>query len=129
MTVPFWCLLVACLIPIILSWVSGYYRQQQFGAVDNKLPRLQSAKLEGAGARAVAAQQNAWEALQVFTAAVFVAHASGVADAANAALAAQLFIVARVLHAVFYLADKDILRSLAFLVSFGSSIWLFVMAV
>lgn len=129
MPIPFWCLLVACLIPIILSWVSGYYRQKQFGAVDNKQPRLQSAKLEGAGARAIAAQQNAWEALMVFTAAVFVAHASGVVDAANAALAAEIFIAARVLHAIFYLADKDALRSLAFLVSFGCSIWLFVMAV
>lgn len=128
MIVPFWCLLVACLIPIILSWVSGYYRQKQFGAVDNKQPRLQSARLEGAGARAIAAQQNAWEALAVFTAAVFVAYASGVADAANAALAAEIFIAARVLHAIFYLANKDALRSLAFLVSYGCSIWLFIMA-
>ena len=56
-------LFVGALLPIALSWVGGYYRMQQFGSVDNKHPRVQSAGLEGAGARAVAAQSNAWEAL------------------------------------------------------------------
>ena len=47
-----------------------FSRMRQFGAIDNKDPRGQSAKLEGVGARAVAAQQNAWEALAVFIAGV-----------------------------------------------------------
>lgn len=127
MTTPFWCLLVACLLPIVWAWVSGYYRQQQLGSVDNKNPRDQYGQLEGPGARAVAAQSNAWEALAVFSAAVFVSHLAG-ADPADTALAAQIFIVARVLHGVFYIADKDLLRSLSFLVGMGCSIWLFVMA-
>ncbi len=127
MTIPFWCLLIATILPLTTSWVGSYYRQKQFGTVDNKNPRAQNAQLTGAGARAVAAQQNAWEALAVFTAALLVSQHLG-ADPEKAATAAMAFIVARVLHAVFYIADKDILRSLAFMVSYGCCIWLFLMA-
>lgn len=128
MTVPFWCLFIAAMLPISLSWVSGYFRQKELGEVDNKEPRVQCAQLTGPGRRAVAAQQNAWEALAMFTAAVMVAHLAG-ADAAKMAIAAQVFIVARLLHALFYIIDKDVLRSIAFLTSWGCTIWLFVMAV
>ncbi|MFA7555226.1 MAG: MAPEG family protein [Spongiibacteraceae bacterium] len=127
MTVPFWCLLVVSLIPLVLTWVGAYFRKQQLGEVDNKNPRAQYALLTGVGARAVAAQQNAWEALLVFATAVFVAHLAG-ADAAKAALAAQVFVIARVLHALFYLMDKDALRSLVFMVGLGCCIWLYVLA-
>lgn len=127
MTVPFWCLLIAAVLPILLSWVSGYYRNKQLGTVDNKNPRDQCAQLTGAGARAVAAQSNAWEALAVFTAAVMVAHSLG-ADPGKSATAAMVFVAARVLHGVFYIANKDALRSVCFLVGFGCSLWLFLMA-
>ena len=127
MTVPFWCLLIAAILPILLSWVSGYYRNKQLGTIDNKNPRLQNAQLTGAGARAVAAQQNAWEALAVFTAAVMVSHLLA-ADADKAATASMIFIAARVIHGITYVADKDALRSLSFLVGFGCCLWLFLMA-
>ena len=127
MTIPFWCLLIAVVLPILWSWVSGYYRQKQFGAVDNKNPRAQNAQLTGAGARAVAAQSNAWEALAIFTAATMASQLLG-ADAEKMATASMVFIAARIFHGIFYIADKDILRSLSFLVGFGCCIWLFVMA-
>lgn len=127
MTVPFWCLFIATILPIALSWVGGYHRQQQLGSIDNKQPRTQNSQLKDAGARAVAAQKNAWEALAVFTAAVMVAHLTG-ANAQNAAIAAVVFIVARLLHAVFYLANQDTLRSLSFIIGYGCCVWLFLMA-
>jgi uncharacterized MAPEG superfamily protein len=127
MTVAFWCVFIACLLPIVMTWVCGYFRAKQFGKVDNKHPRLQYAQLEGSGARAYAAQQNAWEALPVFAAAVIIAHLAGV-DPAKSALAAQVFIVARVLYPIFYIANKDVLRSLAFIIGLGACIALFVMA-
>ncbi len=127
MTTPFWCLLIALLIPIALAGMGGFFRMRQFGTLDNKHPRQQAAQLEGAGARCMAAQQNAWEALAMFTAAVTVAHLAG-ADPGRSATAAQLFIGARVLHAVFYLANIDWARTLIFFVGLGSCIWLFVLA-
>jgi len=127
MTTPFWCLLIAVFIPFVLAGVGGYFKSQQFDSLDNNNPRVQSAKLEGAGARAVAAQQNAWEALAMFTPSIAVAHMAG-ADPGSSATAAMLFVVARVLHGGFYIADLAPLRSLSFLVASGSCIWLFTLA-
>ena len=118
------CLFIGAVIPIVLSWVGGYFRMQQFGKVDNKNPRGQSAGLENAGARAVAAQQNAWEALAIFTAGVVAFHArESVSDIAG--ILAMVWVAARVLHAIFYLIDLDVLRSLAFILSLGCSLALF----
>ncbi|MGJ8687676.1 MAG: MAPEG family protein [Spongiibacteraceae bacterium] len=127
MTTLLWCLLVACLMPIVLAGMGGYFKKQQFGALDNNNPRAQSALLTGTGARVVAAQGNAWEALAIFTAAVLVVQTTGV-DAAKTALVGQIFIAARVAHAFFYIRDIDILRSLSFMVGLGCCICLFVMA-
>ena len=128
MTVPFWCLLVAVVIPYVLAVFGATQRQAQLGQADNKNYRVtQVPKLVGAGSRAYAAQANAWEALAVFTAAVTVAHLSG-ADQRLSAIAALVFVGARVLHAVFYLADLDKLRSTSVAVGTGCCVWLFVLA-
>lgn len=127
MTTPFWCLLIALLIPIVLALVGSYFRFSQLGTLDNKHPRLQAAKLEGTGSRAYAAQQNAWEAFAMFTAAVVVAHLAD-ADPGRSATAAEVFIGARVLHPIFYLANIDSVRTVTFFASLGSCIWLFVLA-
>ncbi len=127
MTVPFVCLLIVVLLPYTLAPLGGYFKVKQLGTLDNKYPRLQGAQLEGIGARAWAAQANAWEALPVFASAVLVAHLSG-ADPDRSATAAILFVALRVLHATFYLANLDVLRSITFLGAMGSAIWLFVLA-
>lgn len=128
MTTPLWCLFIVALMPYPLAFLSGYFKNSQLGSVDNKNPRAQALLLEGPGARTVAAQANAWEALAVFTAAVVAAHLAG-ADPGSSATAAMLFVVARVLHAVFYVANLDLLRSLAFVFGLGNAIWLFSLAI
>jgi uncharacterized MAPEG superfamily protein len=127
MTTPFFCLLIAVLIPYVLSGVGGYYRTRQFGALDNENPRQQQAALEGVGARIQAAQDNAREALPVFTAAVVVAHLAGV-DPATASTLSVAFILFRVLHAVCYAASWATLRSVAFLAGFACCLLLFAQA-
>lgn len=117
MTTPLWCLVFVALLPYLLSFSGGYFRMRQFGAVDNKHPRLQAAQLEGVGARAYAAQANAWEALAVFTAAVVVLHVAN-PEAARGTTAANLslgFLATRVAHPIAYLANQDLVRSLVFL--------------
>ena len=114
MTTPLWCLVIVMFIPVPLSMIGGYFRAQAFGSADNKNPRSQAAKLEGAGARAYAAQQNAWEATAVFTVTIVVTHLAGVSPEA-AAPWAMGFVACRVLHPVFYLADIDKARSIAYL--------------
>lgn len=127
MTTPFWCLLVAVILPYAWAGVGGYHKKKQFGSIDANNPRAQSAALEGAGARANAAQLNSWEALPVFGAAVTVAHLSG-ADTGMSATASILFVAARVLYGVFYIKNLAPFRSLSFLVGLGACLWLFALA-
>jgi uncharacterized MAPEG superfamily protein len=127
MTIPFWCILAVLLMPIILSFVGAYYRGKAFGKADNKNPRAQVAQLEGAGARTYAAQENAWEAALLFTAAVLTSNLAGL-SAEAATPWALAFVVFRVLHAIFYIKDIDMARSGMFLGGFACVIALFVKA-
>ncbi len=127
MTLPLWALIGAVLLPYIISGITAVYRTRQFGSVDVKHPRVQAAKLEGIGARAVGAQANAWEALAVFAPAVILAHVAG-ADAGKAAMAAGIFLAARVLHLIVYLANIAPVRTLCFVVGLGCSLWLYWLA-
>ena len=121
------CLLILSLMPLVCAWIGGYFRQKQLGAVDNKEPRLQNQQLTGAGARAVAAQANTWEALAVFTAAVVAISISGL-DLAGIATLATVFVALRVLYIVLYLANQDILRSLVYLAGLGICVYFFYLA-
>ncbi len=130
MTTPLWCLVIVAFLPYPLAFLGSYYKQRQFGKVDNKNPRQQAAKLEGAGARAAAAQSNAWEALAVFTAVLAVLHFAN-PEAARGSTAANLslvFVAARIVHPIAYVANVDILRSIMFLVAMVCAVWLVVLA-
>jgi uncharacterized MAPEG superfamily protein len=124
MTTPLWCLVIVAILPYVLAPLGGYFRIQQFKGLDNKHPRIQQAKMEGIGARALVAQQNAWEALAFFTAAVVVSHFTQ-ADPGTASKLSVGFLVTRILHPVLYLANIDTLRSLVFLVGLGCGFGLF----
>jgi uncharacterized MAPEG superfamily protein len=126
MTTPQWCLVIATFLPFVWSFSGHAFRQRQFGSIDNNHPRLQQAQLSGIGARALAAQQNAWEALAMFTPAVLIAHLHG-ATAGHASMAAILFIAARIAHGCLYLADLSSLRSLSWMIGAGAVIWLFAL--
>jgi len=128
MTTPLWCLLIATFLPFAWVFAGHACRYRQFGGIDNDHPRLQQAQLTGVGARALAAQQNAWEALAMFTPAVLIAHLHG-ATAGHAATASMLFIAARIAHGCLYLANLSTLRSLSWMVGAGAVIWLFAVAV
>ena len=128
MTTVLTSLLILTLLPIVCSWISGYYRAQQLGSIDNKEPRSQSLSLTGAGARAVAAQSNSWEALALFSAALLALLLAGV-DLETVATQAMIVAVLRILYVPFYLFDVDKLRSLAFIGSFGICIYFFIVAI
>lgn len=121
------CLLIAVLLPYVLAGIGSYHKGKQLGKVDNNNPRAQAAQLTGAGARAVAAQQNAWEALAVFTASLAAAFFAGVAPA-SLGTPALVFVAARIAHAACYLADLATARSLTFAVGFAMCVWIFVKA-
>ncbi|MEZ5559465.1 MAG: MAPEG family protein [Pseudomonadales bacterium] len=126
MTTPLICLLITMFLPLVWANVGGYYRTRLPGGMDNNNPRRQAQQLEGAGARAYAAQQNAWEALALFAPAVIVAHMLG-ADPGTSAALAMAFVAFRIAHGICYLADWGAPRSLMFMGGLVCTIWLFLL--
>jgi uncharacterized MAPEG superfamily protein len=126
-TTPLWCLVLVAFLPYVWAPFAAVARQKQFGKIDNKLPRVQQAELDGIGARAVGAHQNAFEALAVFTAVVLIAHVSG-ADPVWSARLAIGYVAMRIVHGVTYLMDLDVLRSSSWIVGQIFAIAMLVLA-
>ncbi len=129
MTTILWCMLAGVLLPYIWAGASLPFRAKQFGAPDLKEPRVQGEKLVDAGARAWGAQANAWEALAVFTVANLSAFMAGVdPETSSWSLAAMIWVVGRIGHGVFYIANIAPLRIVGFVTGVGMSLWIMFMA-
>jgi uncharacterized MAPEG superfamily protein len=127
MNFPVWSLFAGILIPYICATVAAIYKKKQFGKVDFHLPREQSAKLEGVGYRANAAQQNAWEALAVYSAAFMAAFIAGL-DPEKVHTCAIIWVIARALHAIFYITNIPLGRVIAFVGGMFASFRLIILA-
>lgn len=127
MTIAQLCLLVACVLPLLCTWLAkskGFGKRRRDGGFDNHQPREWLARLEGWPARANAAQANSWEALPVFVAGLFVAQQHQAAQATVDALALG-FLVARLGYVGLYLADQASLRSLVWAAGLAACVALF----
>jgi len=116
-------LIFSALLPIVCSWISGYFRVKELGTLDNKRPREQCGELTGTGARAVFAQKNSWEAFVVYCAAMLALLLTAT-DPALYAKVILIYIASRLIYVASYLANLDALRSLAFGASYGSCIYI-----
>ncbi|WP_110687602.1 MAPEG family protein [Salinicola aestuarinus] len=128
MTTILLCLLITALIPYGLAFWASAERRQAFGKIDNHHPRQQYANLTGRGARLWAAQQNAWEALGLFTAAVVAVGLTGTTGAL-VVLASVIFVLARIGHALCYALDLATPRSIIFIVAFIAVLFMFATAI
>ncbi|MFM7396644.1 MAG: MAPEG family protein [Gammaproteobacteria bacterium] len=124
MATALWILLAAMLIPIICGGISKVSGGED--RYDNANPREWLARRTGYQARANGAQANSWEALATYIAGLTAAFIGGV-DPATVGLIASIFLVARIAYVACYLANLATLRSLTWLVGFGSCICLIVM--
>lgn len=125
MTVAYWCVFVAALLPYLwsMSWRWPIYSFQI-----NLAPRSFEERLTGWRQRAHWAHLNAFENFPPFVAAVIVAQQLGALQATVDKLALA-FIVFRVAHGVFYIANQGVLRSLAFAGGAACTIAIFLSAV
>ncbi|MFL6593427.1 MAG: MAPEG family protein [Luteimonas sp.] len=124
MTIAYWCIFVAALLPYL--WVSVAKGTGE--RYDNRAPRQWQARQDNPRSqRANAAQLNAFEAFAPFAAAVLMAQFAGV-DPGRITLLAIAFVVLRVLHGVFYVAGIPSLRSAAWGGGFAVVLWLMVQA-
>jgi uncharacterized MAPEG superfamily protein len=123
MTVAFWCVLVAGLLPYAATLTAKIGA----GGFDNRNPRDWLSRQDGFRRRANAAQHNAFEAFPLFAAAVVVAHLAG-APQPRVDLLAVIFVLARLFYTAFYVANLSTLRSLAWFVGIGSAVAIFLAA-
>lgn len=121
------CLLMTALLPYWLAFWGSAVRRREFGEIDNHHPRQQYASMTGQGARLWAAQQNAWEALALFTAAVAAVGLTGSAGAL-AVMASIVFVLARIAHGLCYAFDLSTPRSGVFIIAFLAILLLFAIA-
>ncbi len=107
MSIAFWCVLIAGLLPLV--W-QGFAKALIFKTYDNSKPREVLSTAQGAARRASWAHDNSWEAFAPFAAAVIIGHVSRLDPGLLDGLALT-FIAARVAYGVAYITDQSILRS------------------
>jgi uncharacterized MAPEG superfamily protein len=115
MTILIICLLIALLLPI-LAKAPVAFAMSKLGGYNNNHPREQQQKLTGFGARALAAHQNAFESLILFTPAIILAIATNNTEM-SVCMLAIIHVVSRVLYNLFYLVDWHLLRSIVWAVA------------
>ncbi len=121
MTLAYWCVLIAALLPYFTVMVAK--SNQSF---DNHQPRAWLGRLEGRPARAHAAHLNSFEAFPFFATAVIIAHQLHAHQGWLNTLAA-LFVLARIGYVACYLADQATLRSLVWVAGFGLNVAIFLL--
>ncbi|HET8871437.1 MAG TPA: MAPEG family protein [Aquabacterium sp.] len=120
MTIANWCVVAAAVLPVLTVGMAKAASRgpRKAGGYDNHNPRQWEEKLEGWKQRAVAAQNNGFEALPLFAAAVLMAQQAH-ADQGKIDTLAMAFIAARVAYVAIYLKDWATLRSLVWAVGVG----------
>jgi uncharacterized MAPEG superfamily protein len=123
MTIAFWAVLFACVLPVLCAGISKWGAR----GMDNAAPRAWIETQTGWRRRADWAQRNHQEALAPFAAAVIVAHLAHAPQGPADALAAA-FIALRLAYTAAYILNRPHIRSLLWSVGFACVIGLFAIA-
>jgi len=121
LTMAYWCLLAAAVLPYVTAWIA---KAGAFQLADNQAPRDWAARQDGWRARALAAQHNGFEGLPLFMAGVLAAHQFGATQARIDALALA-YLLLRVVYVSLYIQGRSTLRSLAWTLGVAVSVALF----
>lgn len=116
-------ILIACLLPYVFSLLARLFGG--FKVEDNQDPRAFFAKTTGLAARANAAQQNSFESLPLFIAAVLMAEYMVIPQILIMMMGIA-YIVLRILYGICYLANWSSLRSVIWGLSMACPIWLLI---
>ena len=107
-------IIIACLLPYVFAVVAkmagGFKRE------DNQNPREFLAKTTGLAARANAVQQNSFESLPLFIAAVLMAEYMVIPQVV-VMMFGIAYIVLRIIYGICYLANWATLRSIVWMLS------------
>lgn len=122
MTLAFWCVLAAALLPYVCTAVA-----KSSSRYDNRTPRRYLESLDGWRQRAHWAQLNSFEAFPPFAAAVLIAQMAHAPQSMVNTLA-LVFVVLRMAYVLCYITDKATLRSIMWLAALGCVVGLFGVA-
>jgi len=126
MTIAYWCILAACFLPVVaITYAKFCSVDAKFQVSDNNAPREFLLRLEGGRKRAVWAEQNTYESLPFFIAAVLVAHQAG-AEQATIDMLAMGYIGLRLAYIALYVANMATIRSLVWGGAVACCVGLFV---
>lgn len=124
MTLAFWCVLIAGLMPYaavtIAKWDKSYLG-------NNHQPRDWEAKLTGTSSRAHAAHLNSFEAFPLFAAGVIIAVMCKAPQPLVDGVAVA-FLLTRVVYIWCYVSNRARMRSLVWMASLAMSVALFFLA-
>ena len=123
MTVAYWCVLIAALMPLMFAGVAKVGP----GRYDNRAPREFLGRLTGYRQRANWAQMNSLEAFPPFAAGVIIAHQVAAAQQ-HVDMLAMAFVGLRLLYGAMYLMDWATLRSLVWMGGLACVVGQFVLA-
>ncbi|MEB5476788.1 MAPEG family protein [Acinetobacter pollinis] len=119
-------ILVACLLPYAFSMIAKV--AGGFTFKDNQNPRQFLSQTQGIAARANAVQQNSFENLPLFIAAILMAEYM-VIDQHVVMILGIAYIVLRVLYGICYLANWSSLRSVMWFLSLCCPIYLLILVI
>lgn len=119
-------ILVACLLPYAFSMIAKV--AGGFTFKDNQNPRQFLSQTQGIAARANAVQQNSFENLPLFIAAILMAEYM-VIDQHVVMILGIAYIVLRILYGICYLANWSSLRSIMWFLSLCCPIYLLILVI
>ena len=113
------CLFIAAVMPFIAK-IPVATAMHKIGGYDNAHPRAQQSQLQGFGARALAAHQNAFESLIIFATAILCAIATQTTGEFIQQLA-MVHVGSRIVYWILYLCNLSTLRSITWFVATSCS--------
>ena len=119
-------LLGACLLPYVFTFIAKF--AGDFKVSDNKNPREFLAKTTGLAARANAVQQNSFESLPLFIAAILMAEYMVVPQSIIMLLGIA-YLALRLIYGICYLANIATLRSIIWFLSMACPIYLLILII
>jgi uncharacterized MAPEG superfamily protein len=122
MTAAYWCVFIAILMPVFFTGLAKF--TGGFRPKDNHAPRAYLDKLSGWRQRSNWAQQNTFESIPGFMAAVIIAHQMG-GNQENIDMLAISYIIIRIVYGVLYIADIALIRTLAWALGVACILGLF----
>ena len=119
-------ILIACILPYVFTIIAKV--AGGFTIADNQNPREFLAKTTGLAARANAVQQNSFESLPLFIAAILMAEYMVIPQHLIMMLGIA-YIVLRIIYGICYLANISALRSIIWFLSMACPILLLLLII